>query len=116
MIKKIKGTYEVEKITEQGIFFTNGAKITDHHVQDWCENVYASWRKGLSDTGFENQKFYEIEIELVEEYGIRVNGYGIPCYNKQNGYYSSKLEIIFTDVDGTAKKYDTKNCKINEWR
>jgi len=34
MIEKIKGTYEVERITEQGIFFTNGAKITDHHVQD----------------------------------------------------------------------------------
>ena len=78
--------YKVEKITADGIFFTNGAKITDYHVQDWCESVYASWRHGLADTGFENKEFDYIEIEMVENFGIRVNGYGVACYNKQNGY------------------------------
>lgn len=116
MIKKIKGTYVLEKVDESGIYFTNGAKITHYHIQDWCENVYASWREGLVDTGFENQKFYEIKIELVENYGIRVNGYGIPCYNEQNGYYSHQLDITFTDVDGTIKNYDARDCEIDRWR
>jgi len=106
--------YKVKEINHEGILFENGAKIYDYHEQDWCESVYASWQEGLEDTYFKEQVHYEIEIELVEDYGIRINGYGIPCYNRQNGYYSSELKIIFEKENGEQIIYDASNYVIDD--
>lgn len=42
---------------------------------------------------FKTQNFNSLIIEGVKDCGIRINGYFIPCYNEQNGYYSSNLEL-----------------------
>jgi hypothetical protein len=107
-------SYKIKEINDEGILFENGAKIFDKHEQDWCEIVYASWQEGLQDTYFEKQEFDEIEIELVKNYGIRINGYGVPCYNIQNGYYSSELTIVFQKQNGEQILYEVSNYLIDK--
>ena len=80
-------------------------KFSYYHDQDCCENVYADFG-ALNDTGFEKfiieyinkerSRYFDpsIDIEFVEDYGFRINGYGVPCYNSQNGYYNDNLELI----------------------
>lgn len=77
------------------IILTDGTEIEFHHEQDCCETVYADLT-ALEDTGFfedETINKDNLKIELVKDYGVKVNGYSIPCYNYQNGYYSSSIEI-----------------------
>ena len=74
-----------------GIVFTNGVTIYDYHEQDCCESVYCDFNQ--VENLFKTQKFNSLVIEGVEGCGIKVNGYFIPCYNEQNGYYSSDLEL-----------------------
>ena len=78
------------------ITLTDGTKIEFVHYQDCCEDVYADL-SALEDTGFEEDEtinFNNLKIELVKGYGIKLNGYGIPCYNSQNGYYNSNVHIF----------------------
>ena len=99
---------KIKKISNGYILFDDGTKIFDYHDQDCCENVYADFEQ-LKDTDILEQEFKDIEIEGVEGSGIRLNGYFIPCYNKQNGYYSSNLEIIIEYPDGKKVKKDITN-------
>lgn len=90
--------YKVKKIDSDGILFDNGAMISDYHEQDCCESVYCDFEQ--ADDLFRNAIFTgEPIIEGVEESGIKINGYFIPCYNSQNGYYSSALELQFNYRD-----------------
>lgn len=92
---------KVEVVSDEGIMFTDGTGIFDYHEQDCCEKVYADWEQ-LRDTGFEEEEFKVIEIEGKKGFGLSINGtYGVPCYNRQNGYYSSKLKlrIVRKEVD-----------------
>lgn len=75
--------------------FENGFRIEDYHEQDCCEHVYADW-SSLDNTGFDNLEISELVIEGVECVGFRINGYTVHCYNSQNGYYSSDLELNIT--------------------
>lgn len=95
-----------EKSTDTPVIFTtesgNKIKIDSYHSQDCCEHVYA-------DFGILKYVVDEIKKETIEDlYFIGVEGMGflmcfnegytekkyfIPCYNYQNGYYSSSLEL-----------------------
>lgn len=80
---------------DNGIQLGDGTTITFYHSQDCCEDVYADLN-ALNDTGFfedESLTRNNLKIELVKGYGVRINGYGIPCYNIQNGYYSSEIML-----------------------
>lgn len=81
---------------EEGqLMLSDGTVIDFVHDQDCCEDVYADIQ-ALKDTGFEDDMTITkqtLKFELVEGYGIRMNGYGIPCYNKQNGYYSDHITV-----------------------
>lgn len=78
---------------ENGLKFDNGTFIEDYHRQDCCESVYADWDQ-LKDTDVLSHEFKDkIEIEKVEGSGFKIEGYFIPCYNYQNGYYGSDLEL-----------------------
>lgn len=88
---------------KDGITFDDGTKIIDVHEQDCCEHVYADWKQ-LEDTGFLGKEIKEIEIEGVKESGFRINGFFVPCYDVQNGYYSSDLEIVIAKPDGKDKR------------
>ena len=87
------------KITEikgNKITFDNGTTITDYHEQDCCEQVYAAFET-LEDTGILDYNFTEIVFEGVPKFGVRINGYSLPCYDRQNGCYSFDLTLIVKD-------------------
>lgn len=96
---------KVIKITEEYIEFDDGTKITDNHEQDCCENVYANF-KALKDQGIKEKEFKKIKIDGVKNSGFKLNGYFIPCYNEQNGYYASNLELIIKHPDGSKTMKD----------
>lgn len=75
-----------------GLLFDDGTTVQDYHQQTCCEHVYADWQQ-LQDTTIWDEEFDDVVIEGVPNAGIRVNKYFVPCYNEQNGYYSSNLRI-----------------------
>jgi hypothetical protein len=80
------------KIEENKLTFSDGSTIEDYHESDCCESVYADWKQ-LQDTDILAREFEDIKITGVKGSGIKLNGYFIPCYNHQNGYYSSDLHL-----------------------
>jgi hypothetical protein len=91
---------KIAKITNEGIFFSNGTAIQDIHEKECGEQVYADWNylKEESLDRFENIE--KITFIVVPNAGIRLNFYVdyhtkhsafVPCYNSQNGYYSNEL-------------------------
>ena len=88
----------VDDSVQGGIEFDNGWIMVDIHYQDCCESVYANWEHLKNEAGvdydFDEKSF---RIEVVEEQGFRFGDGNImlfvPCYNEQNGYYNSNLEI-----------------------
>ena len=107
---------KIEKINDCGIIFNNGTKLSHYHRQDCCENVYADWEylkqyNVLPSTG-ETISIYDIEfddsitnnIDYEKNMGIKLisktgDKWFIPCYNEQNGYYSSNLSLIIEFED-----------------
>lgn len=98
------------RIVSNKIVFDNGMTISDHHDQDCCEEVYADFEQ-LEDTNFMNEDFETLHIEGVEDAGIRINNYFVPCYNIQNGYYSGNLTILVRDKNGkVVEEFDAYEC------
>ena len=107
---------KIERINDSGIIFNNGTQLSHYHIQDCCEDVYADWEylkqyNVLPSTG-ENISIYDIEfddsitnnIEYEKNMGIKLisktgDKWFIPCYNEQNGYYSSNLNLIIEFED-----------------
>lgn len=102
---------KIKQIDEDEIIFDNNYKLKYYHKQDCCENVYADFEMlknyNVSVKTGKNIKIKEIEcVETLELLIDGVPGAGfniisiigekffIPCYNEQNGYYSSNLELI----------------------
>jgi len=101
---------ENDDIQIDGIKFKNGYLATQH-CQDCCEIVYAGW-EALADTTFN----YDIDIKDIQveqmDFGFRINDYFIPCYNSQNGYYDSSLQLIaYNNNDDIIKTYGFINVK-----
>lgn len=111
---------KINKITDEEILFDNGYSITYYHEQNCCEDVYADFKylnemNILPQTG-EKITIYDIEfnkdidknIEEVEDMGFRLvakdmSKWFVPCYDEQNGCYSSDLNLII----------NKSNVKIN---
>jgi hypothetical protein len=101
---------KIKEIDDE-ILFDNGHRIYYHHDQDCCENVYADF-KVLNDYNLSTKTGKTINIkdidfpddidkniEYIEEMGFNIiskigEKFFIPCYNSQNGYYGSDLELI----------------------
>jgi hypothetical protein len=89
-------------------------KIAHHHKQFCCENVSVDWSyvqdtslkkiqsligkrllrltiKGVSDTGVLFRISY---FEAGFEGSVESFAFLAPCYNEQNGYYSSELDLL----------------------
>lgn len=90
---------------ENRITFDDGTTITDYHSQDCCESVYADWKQ-LEDTDIKEKEFRKIKIEGVKGSGFRLNGYFVPCYNSQNGYYGSDLTLEIKHPDKKKEEID----------
>jgi hypothetical protein len=97
-------------------------KISDNHEQDCCERVFADWEnmkyypeRPLPDANVDVKTLELVGdprkpdfIEPVEGLGFKMkvkdadggDGYIlVECYNRQNGYYSSDLELLCTTDD-----------------
>lgn len=102
---------KIVKIEEEKIKFDNGYELQYYHEQCCCEHVYADFSVletyNLSVKTGKIIDIKEIDFEEHLEYlvqGIKGQGFNIiskigekffvPCYNSQNGYYSSDLELI----------------------
>ena len=90
--------------------------LDSYHDQDCCEHVYAdfeialAYKKHLSEGG----EIKSLSIKGVRDMGIMLVFKGdhyladrilIPCYDEQNGYYSSKLKLII-DHNGKKSRWD----------
>ena len=97
---------KVKEITSEHILFDDGTRITCYHENDCCENVYADF-EALKTTPIMGEDFKKLKIEGVKNTGIRIGkGYLIPCYNQQNGYYSSDLALIIKYPGGLEVEMD----------
>lgn len=102
---------KIKSINENNIIFDNDYKLEAFHDQDCCEEVYADFSVlqtyNVSNITGKTINIREIDFEenlnkLVK--GIEGQGFNliskigenffVPCYNEQNGYYSSNLELI----------------------
>lgn len=82
--------------------------LSDDHDQDCCENVYADFSSVASDYHcLLGQKLSKFKIKKVENMGFLLcflfgeyeKKIFVACYNEQNGYYSSDLDLIVTYQD-----------------
>lgn len=73
---------------------TIGYDGLENNTGNACFN-YADW-SALNDTGFWQDKTVNAKTLKIEEagYGFRINGYFVPCYSKQNGYYTNDINIF----------------------
>jgi hypothetical protein len=99
--------------TDESVMFVGEKttiKLTTYHGQDCCEHVYADFSifKHVSSEII-NKTFRELTIYGVKEMGMLVclddQKYFVPCNNRQNGYYSSTLELQ-VNVDSTKTLVD----------
>jgi len=96
---------KIIKIEDKLLTFDNGITIGYYHVQDCCESVYADFKQ-LHDTGILGKNIDKIKIEQVNNSGFRLNGFFVPCYNEQNGYYGSDLTLVIRYPDGRKEEID----------
>lgn len=106
MNERIITTEKVKFIKGIECLETNiGITLRDAHEADWCEVVYADW-SSLDDTPFFDTEFDGITLQFIKDVGFRINGYLINCYNYQNGYYSSELELYIFYPTGESDVID----------
>jgi hypothetical protein len=93
---------KITTLEENKITFENGHVLAFYHDQNCCETVYADC-ENIQAMSHMNTPIYKAEFdenlkyEMAEGIGIYLINksnmkYLISCYNKQNGYYSDKLE------------------------
>lgn len=120
------------KSVRGSIKFDNGLELWDHHDQDCCESVYADFSvadsynciagdKSVYDLDFDDKTLLDT-IERVCGEGFNLfdregNSVFIPCYNVQNGWYSSDLSLRYGDQKrGKFKEINISDCtKFREW-
>jgi len=113
---------KVVKIENDELVFNDGTRLSSYHSQDCCESHYLDFAH-LDVTDFD-----ELEFDLTgDDFFNRVNDYGIelkplngqivrvPGYGSNNGYYSSDINLIITDVRGNLiKSFDVSECQLWE--
>lgn len=116
---------KIKEIKEDRIIFDNKYELECYHEQDCCEHVYADFgvlkdynvsTKTGKTINIKEIDFKENLLELIE--GMKGQGFNIlskigekffiPCYNEQNGYYSSNLRLILYK-DGIEETVDISN-------
>lgn len=118
-------------ISDSEVTFDNGSFLTYRHEQDCCEHVFADFsvlkdynalgknaNKTIFDVDFDETSIYLFSaIECVAGEGFKI-GYTdgdfegsafVPCYNVQNGYYTSNLALVYTK-GGKTNIIDVSDC------
>lgn len=114
---------KVVKIGSYSLEFDNGMILSSEHEQECCEEHFLY----LADLTLDDFKGLEFDLsnddffERIDDYGIALkpkNGHPIriPGYAFNNGYYSSYLDLVITNTDGTSsfKVYNIDNCQ-EQW-
>lgn len=115
----------IDCLYDQFIKFDNGEILSYYHEQDCCEAVYADF-KGMQVMGVQPENFvYAHELDFFDnvlDSIVPIEGLGfflvskqgicimVPCYNDQNGYYSSDLALCYK-----GKKLDISECVKDEF-
>lgn len=120
---KFETPVTIQAIEEEGILFSDGTRLFTDHEQDCCEQVYADW-KYLMPSDVEGLKeITGLEVFVVENAGIRLSfshpntlshPIFVPCYNIQNGYYSSDLSLCFGSKESYAVVDVSESCFYSE--
>ena len=102
---------KIIEIKENKIIVDNEYELESYHEQDCCEHVYADFEvlkdynvstktgKTINIKDIDFEEHLEYLIQGIENEGFNMiskigEKFFIPCYNSQNGYYSSELELI----------------------
>ena len=109
---------KVIKVDSESIEFENGITLSSEHISDCCENHYLSF-SDLTIADFEGLEFdlsNDNFFKRIEDYGIElipINGHSVkvPGYGSNNGYYSSKLDLVISG-NGIEKSFDVSECQI----
>lgn len=87
--------------------------LTSEHEQDCCENVYADFSVLKYHKDLIGKPIGGLTIKQVTGMGFLLcfadEKIFIPCYNYQNGYYSSRLSLSIGDGK-TTTKIDIGEC------
>ena len=115
---------KVVALNSDEITFDNGMKLYSNHDQDCCENHYLSMGD-LTIADFDGLEFdltNDDFFERIEGYGIALkplNGFPvrIPGYGSNNGYYSSNLDLIITNTNGSGiyKEYNISDLNVSSF-
>ncbi len=111
---------KIAKIGYEYIEFDNGQRLTCEHQQDCCEQVYADF-ENMQVMGVREKNYvYSNELDFFPRildsivpiadlgfYIVTMQGICllVSCYNLQNGYYSSNLELRYM-----GKTKDISDC------
>lgn len=116
---------KIKSIDEYGIFFDNGNTLKDYHSQDCCERVYADWtnvqvitkinQNYIDSNSLEFDEDLEKKIHLIPDVGFEIESQNgirllVSCYNVQNGYYSSDLELQYVKAHPQLLTIDISHC------
>lgn len=95
----------IKQIYDDKVEFDDGTVVSAYHSQDCCESVWADFHSLVGQPRIDYVDFPEdLDIEVVPDFGFRMNKYFVPCYNQQNGYYSSSLSLIIEKPSGEKKE------------
>lgn len=101
---------KIKEICDEKILFDNGNRLVSYHDQDCCEEVYADFSvlEEYNVSTKTGRKIWIKEIDFEENLRTLIEGvkgvgfnmiskkgekFFVPCYNSQNGFYSSDLEL-----------------------
>ena len=121
MVIDFERVVTIKSVAETGIVFSDGSTLSYVHQQDCCENVYADF-EAIKDELYTIDSFSKLIVSRVLGCGIRLHfglatysvGYLlIPCYNQQNGYYNSNINLLFDGI-GFAINEDISDCVKDE--
>lgn len=109
---------KVVRVDAESIEFENGVQLYSNHDKYCCENHYLSF-SDLTIADFEGLEFdltNDNFFRRIEDYGIElvpIHGHSVkvPGYGSNNGYYSSKLDLIVTNGKDFKKEYDISECQ-----
>lgn len=111
---------KVTKVYSDSIVFNDGSILESDHDQDCCEEHYLDF-SNLSIGDFEGLEFdlsNDSFFERIVDFGIALkptNGHPIriPGYGRNNGYYSTVLDLVIRNKDKTTKFNITKCQEID---
>ena len=88
----------IKEVNSDTIVFDNGKVISFDHNQDCCEYNYADFSQ-IDDLARDYDFEDKLKFEKCEDYGFMFGDnrrmFFIPCYSKQNGYYSNDVDIYY---------------------